>query len=312
MRQVLTLTFSILFFGVSNAQNIYSKAFGDKQNPAILFIHGGPSGNSNLFEGTTAEILANKGFYVIVYDRRGEGRSKDESATMTFEESFNDINQILNLYNLKKVNILGHSFGGIIATLFTQKFPNKVNSLTLAGALFSQQETYDHILANSKINFKSNKSKLIEISEIENLNKNSAAYRKKCFDLASEMDYFTMPNETNESLELRKKFEESNLYKTTFRNVESPIKFYKNESKNNIENTNILKEIKKNKIPIYAIYGKNDGIFSDKQLETLRNIVGKQNFKILDNCSHYLFVDQQDQFLKFIIKNSNNFLKSSN
>lgn len=302
MRQVLILAFSILFSGISNAQNIYSKAFGDKQNPPILFIHGGPSGNSNLFEGTTAEILASKKFYVIVYDRRGEGRSKDESATMTFEESFNDINQILNLYNLKKVNILGHSFGGIIATLFTQKFPEKVNSLTLSGALFSQQETYDHILSNAKINFKSNKHKLIEISEIENLNKNSAIYRKQCFDLASEMDYFTMPNETNESIELRKRFEENNLYKTNFRNVESPFKFYKNESKNNIDNTNILKEINKNQIPIYAIYGKNDGIFSNKQLENLRNIVGKQNLEILDNCSHYLFVDQQDQFLNFILK----------
>ena len=48
------------------------------------------------------------------------------------------------------------------------------------------------------------------------------------------------------------------------------------------------------------MYGKNDGIFSEKQLDDLNNIVGKKNFKLIDNCSHYLFVDQQNDFLEFI------------
>jgi proline iminopeptidase len=69
---------------------------------------------------------------------------------------------------------------------------------------------------------------------------------------------------------------------------------------NNLDNTAILKEIKRKGIPIFAVYGKNDGIFSNRQLSSLKNIVGNSNFKLIDNCSHYLFVDQQDEFLKFI------------
>lgn len=90
MKKLLLIVSLVLFSIPIFAQNIYSKAYGNSKNPAIIFIHGGPSGNSNLFEGTTAKILASKGFYVIVYDRRGEGRSKDENAVMTFDESFND------------------------------------------------------------------------------------------------------------------------------------------------------------------------------------------------------------------------------
>ena len=95
---------------MSQAQNLYSKAYGDTKNQAIIFMHREPSGNSNLFEATTAQKLADIGFYVIVYDRRGEGRSIDDNATTTFQESFDDLNQIYKLYHLEKANIFGAQF----------------------------------------------------------------------------------------------------------------------------------------------------------------------------------------------------------
>jgi proline iminopeptidase len=55
----------VLFFIISafaNGQNLYIKTYGNKEKKAIVFIHGGPSGNSTLFESTTAQKLADKGF----------------------------------------------------------------------------------------------------------------------------------------------------------------------------------------------------------------------------------------------------------
>lgn len=299
MKSFLSLLFSLFIISVY-AQNIYSKAYGNQKNPAVIFIHGGPSGNATLFEGTTAQNLADKGFYVIVYDRRGEGRSKDENATMTFKESFDDLNQIYNTYHLKKAHILAHSFGGIIGTLFTHQFTEKVKTLTLAGALFTQQETYNHILNQAKEHFKNDPVQLKEISEVESLDKNSAAYRKRCYEIAGKMNFFDMPIPTPESESLRKQYKDGEFYKNNIRNANSPITFYQNEKRNNLDNTSVLKEIKRKGIPIFAVYGKNDGIFSQKQLNNLKNIVRKDNFKLIDNCSHYLFVDQQNEFLKFI------------
>ena len=53
---------------------------------------------------------------------------------------------------------------------------------------------------------------------------------------------------------------------------------------------------------LYAIYGQQDRIFSTQQLTDIRRIVDKGNFKIIDNCSHYLFVDQQQAFIENIEK----------
>lgn len=299
MKPFLSFFFALILTSF-NAQKIYSKAYGNPKDVPVIFIHGGPSGNATLFEGTTAQKLADKGFYVIVYDRRGEGRSKDENASMTFKESFNDLNQIYAEYGIKKANILAHSFGGIIGTLFTRQFPEKVSSLIMAGALFSQQETYDHILKQAKEKFRNDPLKLNEIHEIEKLSKNSAAYRKRCYETASEMTFFSMPSPTLASKQLRKDYEAGEFYTTNFRNAESPLKFYRNEPQNNLDNTSVLKEIKKRGIPIFAIYGKDDGIFSTKQLNDMKKIAGKNHFKLIDNCSHYLFADQQNEFIDFI------------
>jgi proline iminopeptidase len=113
-----------------------------------------------------------------------------------------------------------------------------------------------------------------EISAIENLDKNSAAYRK-IYEIASKLNFFDMPHPTPESESLRKEYQNGEFYKN-IRNANSPIKFYQNEPLNNLDNTAILKEIKRKGIPIFAVYGKNDGIFSEKQLADLKNIVGKR------------------------------------
>ena len=78
-----------------------------------------------LFEGTTAQKLAEKGFYVIAYDRRGEGRSADPEAKFTYDEAFQDLNAIYKKYNLKKATLLAHSFGGLVATLIYREISSK-------------------------------------------------------------------------------------------------------------------------------------------------------------------------------------------
>lgn len=285
-----------------NGQNLYIKTYGNEKNKPLIFIHGGPSGNAALFEGTTAQNLADKGFYVIAYDRRGEGRSADPDAKFTYEEAFQDLNSIYKKYHLKKAVLLSHSFGGLVATLYTNKYPQNVSALVLAGALFSQQETYDHILNSvKKIHYGDSKT-LNKIAYVEKLDKNSAGYRKHCFDLASDENYFKMPKPTKASKKLYADYEAGEFFKTNIRNKNAPLLFYQNEKQNNIDSRPFLKKIKATGVPIFAIYGKEDGIFSSAQITSIKNLAGKDHFALLDNCSHYLFVDQQIEFISNIKK----------
>ncbi len=299
MKQNIALFFLLLTTFFVNGQTLYSKAYGNIDNPVIIFIHGGPSGNSTLFEATTAQPLANKGFYVIVYDRRGEGRSIDSTATFTYQETFTDINEIYQTYKIEKANLIGHSFGGLVATLYTDKYPEKVKSLILAGALFSQQDTYNHILKSVKQIYQTKNDTLMlrMVDKVERLNKNSAEYRKGCYDLAGKNDFFEMPNPTVKANKLRQEYETSEFHKTNIRNNQAPVLFYKNEVLNNIDTKPVLRGLKNKGVKLFAIYGQQDGIYSTLQLSDIGKIVENGNFKIIDNCSHYLFVDQQETFI---------------
>jgi proline iminopeptidase len=286
------------------AQTLYTKSYGDSKASPIIFIHGGPSGNATLFESTTALNLSQKGYYVIVYDRRGEGRSIDTTAMFTYNEAFEDLNWIYKKYNLNSAVLLAHSFGGLVATLYTEKYPNKVKSLVLAGALFSQQETYNHILDSVRSIYTSKYDTLMlrRVKAIEMLDNKTVDYRNNCFELASENNFFIMPKPTKASNLLRSNYEKSVYFKNNIRNKKAPILFYKNESLKNIDAKPQLNKVKNSKVPIYAIYGKQDGIFSAIQLNKIKQMVGKNNFSLIDNCSHYLFVDQQEQFIDCIKK----------
>ncbi|RZJ86004.1 MAG: alpha/beta fold hydrolase, partial [Chryseobacterium sp.] len=218
MPRLILLLFFVLTskFLSAQATTIYTKAYGSSANPAIIFIHGGPRGNATLFEGTTAKELAKQGFYVIIYDRRGEGRSIDTTATFTYQEAIDDLNELYKTYDIEKANIIAHSFGGLVGTLYAARNPEKVNSLILAGALFSQQETYDHILKTTKEIYKEKRDSLMlsKISETEKLLKNSAEYRKQCYELASKNNYFKMPFPTKEANQLRENYETSEFGKS--------------------------------------------------------------------------------------------------
>jgi proline iminopeptidase len=131
---------------------MYSKAFGNPNNKPRIYLHGGLGYNSVGFESTTAQKLSENGFYVISYDRRGEGRSLDKNGKFTFNETFDDINLIYAKFNLTSATLIEQSFDGVIATLYAEKNPNKIKSIILVSAPLLMQETLSTILKSSKIN----------------------------------------------------------------------------------------------------------------------------------------------------------------
>ncbi|KAA2239576.1 alpha/beta hydrolase [Chitinophaga agrisoli] len=299
MNRLVLLAAFLLQLLSAHAQQLYIKTFGSKNNPPIIFIHGGPRGNAVLFEATTAQKLANKGFYVIVYDRRGEGRSSYEHATLTYQEAFNDLNGIYQHYHLQRANLIGFSFGGLVATLYTAQYPEKVSALILNSGLFAQQATYDHILdsVTTIYNQQHDTAKLKKVQYVAALDKNSAAYRGEVYSLASENGFFKAPHITEDAKQLYQAYDANPLSKNDIRNDQAPLLFYKNEQRTNIDVRPLLIRLRQQHMPVYALYGKQDAIFSLSMINSLKTIIGGQHFRYLDNSSHYLFVDQQQAFL---------------
>lgn len=298
----LSLLSILCFISFSvHSQTLHSKAFGNAKNKPVIFIHGGPGSNSATFEATTAQKLADKGFYVIFYDRRGEGRSADPSAKFTFDQTFEDLNSIYKKYHLKKANIIGFSFGGIVTTLYATRYPEKVNSITLVSSLLSLQETYRTILDSSKkISVaKKDNDQIKLIAQIEQMDRESYEFRYNCFKLASRNGFFNTPNPNQKAKELYASLKTDTLITKLPVDTanKASIGFWKNERYSSLSILPYLKKLKAKNIKIFALYGKDDGMYSNEQIETIKKLTGANHFGYLADCAHYLYVDQQAEFL---------------
>ncbi len=300
MKSITTLLF-VLISVISQAETIYSKAFGKSENPAIIFLHGGPGYNCANFEATTAQLLADSGFYVIVYDRRGEGRSLDPKAKFTFKQTFDDLESIYNKYTLTHASLIGHSFGGIVATKFAEKYPKKVSSLVFVAAPVSFQSTLRTIILKSKQVYieKNDDVNLNYISMLEKMDTSSTEYSSYCFMHAMQNGFYTPPVSTPEAMLIYSTFPTDTLMTkyASQMSSEAPTGFWENEKYTTIDLTESIQSVKNSNIPFYALYGKDDGLFSYENILKARTLFGEENVKQLNLCAHNVFIDQRSTFI---------------
>jgi len=205
-----------LFFSVVQLfwQDLYLRTFSDSADKSVIFLHGGPDYNSASFEATTAQVFADEGFYVIVYDRRGEVRSRHLSADFTFDEAIADINFIYDSLNISTASIIGNSFGGAIETKFAVAEKEKVRSLILVSAPVNLQETFKTIIRSCRYIYKENKDYQgwTYLDVLAEMDSTTIAYSSGYFGLAMRSGFYEPVNPRRLSKKIKQKFKKNADY----------------------------------------------------------------------------------------------------
>jgi pimeloyl-ACP methyl ester carboxylesterase len=78
------------------------------------------------------------------YDRAGFGYSDPATQPSTADNETNDLHALLRRAGIKgPIILMGHSLGGLYATLYADKFPDEVGGLVLVDPSFAGQFDYD-------------------------------------------------------------------------------------------------------------------------------------------------------------------------
>jgi proline iminopeptidase len=104
----------------------------DSTAPALVLLHGGPGASeSALFRHYNAELENH--FLVVYWDQRGTGRSYSGDiprSTMTINRMLQDLDELVDTvrtrFDKDRVVLLGHSWGTVLGTLYSQAHPEKV------------------------------------------------------------------------------------------------------------------------------------------------------------------------------------------
>ena len=73
---------------------------------------------------------------VIYLDHRGMGRSdRDDKANWTLDRWARDVKEFCNALGIEKPIVLGHSFGGFVATRYASMYPDHPSKLVISSSL---------------------------------------------------------------------------------------------------------------------------------------------------------------------------------
>ena len=123
-------------FTVSDGTLLHLETFGNPNNPVLIVLHGGPGGD---YRGLKSLQALSNHYFIVFFDQRGTGLSERVTADrLTPPFLISDINDIKQHFSpALPVYLLGHSWGGALASYYVQQYPLNVAKLLLAepGAL---------------------------------------------------------------------------------------------------------------------------------------------------------------------------------
>ncbi|MBL7924689.1 MAG: alpha/beta hydrolase [Bacteroidia bacterium] len=120
-----------------NGALLHAEAFGPADSTMVVFVHGGPGRDYRyLLNGVD---LANYGYRVVFYDQRGSGLSQRFPGKFytnlglgALDVLYQDLSAVIAHYRTspnQKVILMGHSWGGMLATGYAGKNPQAIQGL---------------------------------------------------------------------------------------------------------------------------------------------------------------------------------------
>ena len=259
----------------------YTKYISEKPNNKewITFVHG--AGGSSTIWFKQIKYFSKK-YNLLLLDLRGHGKSKaipinPFKKRYTFNSITADILEVLDKENIKKSHFVGISLGTILIRNFAEKYPTRVKSLIMGGAIL-------------KLNLR---SKILMF--LGNATKSILPYMWIYKLLA----FIVMPNKNHKESRVLFINEAKKLYQKEFK------KWFQLTS----ELVPLLKFFRQVelKIPTIYIMGDQDYMF----LPSVTKVSGMHKsakLKVINNCGHVVNVERPDIFnnsmLEFLKKQS--------
>ena len=261
---------------------IYYRTYG-KGNP-LLIINGGPGLNSDGFVGLAKVLSA--GNQTILYDQRGTGKSivsPVDSSTITMQWMIEDMEVLRKYLGIDQWAILGHSFGGMLASYYASIYPEHVRLMILSssGGIDLGLQSYAEHSINEKLSIQENDSLRYWNDRIARGDTSYFARYRRGMAMASAYVY----NKNNIPIIAERLTQGNSLVNGLVWQNLNKIKF------------NCAPKLRNFNKPVLIIQGKQD-IIMLQTAEYAYKILKNSKIVIVDHCAHYGWLDNPQDYFK--------------
>ncbi|WP_238483645.1 alpha/beta fold hydrolase [Anaerosporobacter faecicola] len=280
----------------------------DKDNPVVIFVHGGPCNSEIPYIRKYQDLLEEK-FTIVHYDQRGSGKSyqfgRDYSkvSAKTHVQDLIALTEYVEEYlHQEKVILIGHSYGTYIATMAASERPDLYQAYVGIGQM---SDTISSELDSLH--------RCIEVAKEKGEEKDATYLASLAEDIQSgekivPRQYLRKYGFAARKIDENKDYVKGFLFGTEY-NLLDTIRFYVASIqyqdgliKEALENpiTEIVQDIP---IPVYFVMGKYDGMTSPKVAEEYLNTLGGESirqFVLFEESAHYPQLEEKKKFFKWM------------
>lgn len=279
-------------------------AKGRKKLYPIIYLHGGPGGHISNHDIQIFTSVADSSYDVYLYDQIGSGQSERLAniRDYTVQRHIEDLREIIQKINSKKVILVGQSWGGILAAVFAANNADKIDKIIFIcpGPLYPIHQSLASIKPPDSIHLKTpfytneqgNKKvyniRTKAITFFATKFRRKIASNKEADEFATYLNYEVDKSTVCDTANILKEDAGSGFYSsimtfTSLTKVKDP-----------------RPALKQLTIPVLVMKGECDNQkwgFTNEYLELFKD----SELKIIPNAGHFISVEQSQLYIKTIL-----------
>ena len=268
-----------------NGTSLFYKTMGSGE--PVIVLHGGPGFDHRQFLPYIWELAERH--KVILFDQRGTGLSSGpiDSTSISIDSFIADIEGVREAFGIDKMNLLGHSWGGILAMHYAIRHPENLKSLILCSTAASF-ESFSEMRAIYEANRLPGDAELIQEIYSSDEFQNGDPQTVERFWRVFFKPYFS-DQELVSKLDLH--FEENSIKNG------NAVAGHILES---IGDFDLHEDLKAIRCPTLVIHGDADPM-PFKYGEMIHESIGGSELVIVEGAGHWLFVDGTETFTSSVL-----------
>lgn len=274
---------------------VWTKTIGNNPRIKVLLLHGGPAGTHEYWECAESFFPA-EGIQFVLYDQLGSYYSDQptDSALWTIDRFVEEVEQVRQALNMDQNNfyLLGHSWGGILATEYALKYQQHLKGLIISN-MMSDCIAYDKYAEDVL-------SKLMDknvLDTIKSMEAKGQYNEPKYMELLLPNFYMKhlcrlkeWPDAVNRSF--------THMNQSIYVLMQGPSEF---GISGRLENWNRSADLGKIKVPTLTIGATHDTM-DPEFMKWMSTQLPKGSFLLCPNGSHMAMWDDQEVYFKGLIR----------
>ncbi len=269
---------------LSQGDSIFVRTRGS--GPPILIIHGGPGMDHSYFLPHMDELADS--YQLIYYDQRASGRSQIDvdSTTVSMPGFIQDMEAIRSHFNLDKWNVMGHSWGGLLAMCYALEHEERLLSLLLINSTAAStelQEQEQELLAQRESEEDRNAREAI-IQSPAFQNGETSAY-EALYRLIFTQEFYDQSYVDSLVLDFQPDFAASG----------AKLRFLSKD----FSDVDLNERLQEMRVPTLILYGEHD-VQSTTSGPSLAKQIPVNEFILLEDSGHFPFVESKEIFFETV------------